>query len=296
MNLHIKHAELKKHLGIIGYRLSHTLSPVMHNLALKELQLPLIYGVMDVTEELLPSLISSLRSLHFRGANVTIPYKQIIMQYLDEISEEAEQIGAVNTIVNNNGRLIGHNTDAYGVFISLRQYEEEIKNSHVVIFGAGGATKATVYAIAKYFAPRRIIIVNRTEEKAKQIIDQFSQKFRLTKFFYMYNEEDIKREVEVASVIINTTSVGMKPMVNAMPLPPSAVIQKNHIVFDIVYNPIATMLLKIAKAAGARTINGVEMLLGQGARAFELWTHQTFPIDSARQTILQELSLTNANA
>lgn len=293
MNIPKLAAEQKKHLGIIGCQISHSLSPIMHNTVIQTLNLPMVYGVMDVTEEMLPSLISSMRSLHFRGANVTIPYKQIIMKYLDEISEEAEKIGAVNTIVNNNGRLIGHNTDVWGVYLSLQPYANEIKNNHVIIFGAGGATKATVFAVAKFFSPRYISIVNRTAGKAHQIINHFSPQYRLTKFSHLETELDIQREIEVAALVINTTSVGMKPNIHAMPISPNIVLQKNQLVFDIVYNPVETSFLKLAKSVEARTIGGVEMLLGQGARAFELWTHQEFPMSAARAVLTQEL--TNPN-
>lgn len=285
-----RHSEQQKFIGIIGHHLSHTLSPVMQTMAFKKLNLDFHYGVMDVTREMLPNLIASMRSLNFRGANVTIPFKQSVMKLIDEISEEAKVIGAVNTIVNNNGRLVGYNTDAHGVYISLAYYADEIKNNHVVIFGAGGAARATVYAVAKFFAPKRIMIVNRTLENAKVMAEEFTPKFRLTKFFYTNDTEMTLRELGVAALLINTTSVGMKPMVNAHPLPPNAVLQKNQIVFDTVYNPMDTLLLKTAAAVGAKTVGGIEMLLGQGAKAFELFTHHEFPMQAARETLINELT------
>ena len=214
---------------------------------------------------------------------------------VDEVSEEAKMINAVNTIINNNGRLVGYNTDAHGVYISLAYYAEEIKNNYVVIFGAGGAARATVYAVAKNFAPKRIMIVNRTLERAAAIAEEFGPKFRLTKFFSTNDHDVAKREINVAALLINTTSVGMKPLINFHPLPPNAVIQKNQIVLDIVYNPIETALLKIAYHSGGRTISGIEMLLGQGAKAFELFTHQEFPIHTAREVVLKELMQMNGN-
>lgn len=284
-----KFSEHQRHLGIIGHNISHALSPVMQSAAIKKLQLDYDYGVMDVTPEMLPNLIASLRSLNFRGANVTVPYKEKVIPLIDEVSEEAKMIGAVNTIVNNNGRLVGYNTDAHGVYVSLAYYSEEIKNNHVVIFGAGGAARATVYAVAKFFSPKRIMIVNRTLENAKLIAEEFTPKFRLTKFFFTNEHEVITREMSVAALLINTTSVGMKPLVNFHPLPPNAVIQQNQIVLDIVYNPIETALLRLAHQAGAKSISGIEMLLGQGAKAFELFTHNEFPINVAREAVLKEL-------
>lgn len=285
-----KFSEHQRHIGIIGHKISHALSPAMHTAAFKKLNLEYDYGVMDVNPEMLPNLIASLRTLNFRGANVTIPYKEKVIPLIDEVSEEAKMIGAVNTIVNNNGRLVGYNTDAYGILISLTPYAEAIKNNNVVIFGAGGASRATVYAVSKFFSPKRLIIVNRTLENAKNIAEEFTPKFRLTKFFPINDDEIISREINVAALLINTTSVGMKPLVNMHPLPPNAVIPKDQIVFDIIYNPMETTLLKLARAAGAKTIGGVEMLLGQGAKAFELFTHSEFPINIARDVIVKELA------
>ncbi|MCK9408598.1 MAG: shikimate dehydrogenase [Bacteriovoracaceae bacterium] len=290
-----KFSEHQRHIGIIGHKISHALSPAMHTAAFKKLNLDYDYGVMDVTPEMLPNLVASLRSLNFRGANVTIPYKEKVIPLIDEVSEEAKMIGAVNTIVNNNGRLVGYNTDAHGVYVSLAYYAEEIKNNHVVIFGAGGAARATVYAVAKFFSPKRIMIVNRTLDNARLIVEEFTPKFRLTKFFYTNEHEVITREIDVASLLINTTSVGMKPLAGLHPLPLNAVIQKHQIVMDIVYNPIETTLLKMAHAAGAKTIGGVEMLLGQGAKAFELFTHNEFPISTSREAVLKELMQSHTN-
>ncbi len=290
-----KFSEHQRHIGIIGHRISHTLSPVMHMTAFKKLNLDYDYGVLDVVPEMLPNLIASLRALNFRGANVTVPYKEKVIPLIDEISEEARIIGAVNTIVNNNGRLVGYNTDTHGLFNSLAAYSGEIKNSHVSVFGAGGAARATVYAIAKFFAPNRIMIANRTPENARSIAEEFAPLFPLTKFFFTNDDEIILRELSVASLIVNTTPVGMKPLVGFHPMPVKAHIQKHQIVLDIVYNPLETALLKIAHSAGARSVSGIEMLLGQGAKAFELFTHNVFPMDTAREVLFAELMHANGN-
>lgn len=287
-------SEEQKYIGIIGHRLSHTLSPVMHTAALKHLNVDFSYGVMDVRlRRMLPGLLVSLCALNFRGANVTIPYKQAVMPLIDEISEEAKVIGAVNTIVNDGGRLVGYNTDADGVHLSLASYAAEIKNNPVVIFGAGGAARATVYAVAKFFAPKRITIVNRTATNAKAIADEFGTVFPLIQLFYTNDSEMIAREVNMASLIINTTSVGMKPHVNSTPLPANTALRKDQIVFDIVYNPVNTALLTMAAEAGARTISGIEMLLEQGAKAFELFTRRDFPMHIAREAVMKELTQEN---
>lgn len=288
-----KFSEHQRHIGIIGHSIAHTLSPAMHTAAFKKLNLDYDYGVMDVDQDMLPNLVAALRTLNFRGANVTMPYKESVIPLIDEVSEEAKMIGAVNTIVNNNGRLLGYNTDAHGLYISLAYYIEEIKNSHVVIFGAGGAARATVYAVAKFFSPKRIMIVNRTLAAAQQIVDEFGPKFRLTKFFCTNDHDVATREMDVASTIINTTTVGMTPNTGVHILPAGAVIQKEQIVLDIVYHPLETALLRFARQSGARTVGGIEMLLGQGAKAFELFTHTEFPMNVAREVVIRELMQRN---
>jgi len=276
-------------LGIIGHRLSHTLSPIMHTAAFKSLQLNYTYGVMDVIPDMLPHLIAALRAMNFKGANVTVPYKQSVISLIDEVTEDASIIGAVNTIVNDGGKFIGYNTDVDGIVLSLTQYKKNIKESNVVIFGAGGATRATVYALAKYFTPATITLINRTAEHAQAIANEFSQRFPTTQFRFLTNEQSAQSIIESAVLIINTTSLGMKPYINTHPLPQQVKLHRSHIVFDVVYNPINTALLRIAEQAGATTINGVAMLLGQGAKAFELFTRTPFPMTVAREAVMKEL-------
>ncbi|MDD8017591.1 MAG: shikimate dehydrogenase [Bacteroidota bacterium] len=279
----------QRYLGIIGHRLSHTLSPAMHTAAFKKLNLDYVYGVMDVQSDFLPGAISSMSALNFRGVNVTVPHKQAVVPFLDEISKEAKIIGAVNTIVHNNGKLIGYNTDVDGVTFSLKKYSSEIMGKSVVIFGAGGATRATVYALVANFSPHRITLVNRTLDHAQKLVDVFQPQFPTTNFFVTNNDNTTIREIDSAILLINTTSIGMKPHVKIHPLPAKAVIQPKHIVFDIVYNPMYTSLLTMAHNSGARVIGGVEMLLGQGEKAFELFTNQHFPLETAREALSKEL-------
>jgi shikimate dehydrogenase len=282
-------ARTQRKIGIIGHRLSHTMSPAMHTAAFREKNLDFVYGVFDVNEEMLPPLLMSLKKRNFRGANVTVPYKQTVIPYLDAVSEEASSIGAVNTIVNNNGRLEGYNTDAFGVFASLLPFKERIEKKEIVILGAGGGARSAIYIIAKHFSPYSITIVNRTIQNAAAVAVEFEKKFAAIRFSGIAPDAEASKTVDRAALIVNTTTVGMKPNENILPLPVSSVLKNSHIVFDIIYNPLETMLLKKAKEAGATTISGMEMLLGQGVKAFELFTGNDFPVEVAREAVLKEL-------
>ncbi len=164
-------------VGVIGHPLPHTLSPAMHTAAFEELHLPFLYGVFDVVDDFLPSLVASLRMIGFAGANVTIPYKERIMPLLDRADEDARTIGAVNTIVSRNGRLEGYNTDVAGIQKSLEPFKDRFQNLPVVILGAGGGARAAAYALSKHFSPASVRFYNRTPERAERLAEQFREDF-----------------------------------------------------------------------------------------------------------------------
>lgn len=290
MIAHRVHFPFNRLTGIVGRSLGHTLSPLMHNTAFKEVNADFKYGVFQVRPEMIGHLFASVRKLSIRGVNVTIPYKQTVIDYMDVLSAEASAIGAVNTVVNENGRLIGYNTDAAGVENSLQPYAPSIAGTSVIVFGAGGAARAVVYALASAFSPAKIIIVNRTPDHAAAIAASFQEKFLQTTFVVTHSIESTMQEYRSASTIINTTSIGMYPDVHGTPLPDSVHISPDQIVFDIVYSPLETALIRHARAAGAQTISGLDMLLGQGAKAFELFTQLRFPWEAAHAAVLRELT------
>lgn len=277
-------------IGIVGRDLRHTLSPLMHTTAYKKLNVDYKYGIFQVEPKMVQSLIGALRSMNFRGANVTVPYKQAVMPFLDEITDEARIIGAVNTIVNVNNRLIGYNTDVYGIHQSLVKFTHTIKENNIVLFGAGGTARAAIYAVAKYFSPQQVTIVNRTESIAQSLAEEFGRIFPSTIFKHLSVNGTIKQEIDNAVLIINTTSLGMNPHSHGTPIPGSISISKNHVVFDVVYTPLETTLLRDAAVSGAQTISGIEMLLEQGAKAFELFTNLQFPMEAARMAVIHELT------
>ncbi|MDE3056818.1 MAG: hypothetical protein KGJ59_02535, partial [Bacteroidota bacterium] len=159
--------------GIIGQPLAYTLSPAMHTAAAKELRLPLVYGTLRVDDDVLPALIASLRAQRFKGVNVTIPYKEAVLPLLDEIKDEAAAVGAVNTIVNDHGTLIGYNTDITGIERSLNSKRDTMRQQSVLILGAGGAARAAAYAVAEFCSPQAITIFNRTRSRAEHLVQHF---------------------------------------------------------------------------------------------------------------------------
>ncbi len=265
------------------------MSPAMHTAAFKQLHLDYVYGVFDVNEEMLSPLLSAIRKQNFRGANVTVPYKEAVIPLLDKISEEASVIGAVNTIVNNNGMLEGYNTDAFGIFSSLNPVKEKIEGNNVTVMGAGGGARAAVYTIAKHFSPKSITIVNRTAEHAKSLAQEFGVKYNSIHFTGIGSDSGANHYIQDSKLIVNATTVGMKPNSTFHPLPPSCQLNSMQIVFDIIYNPMQTRLMAIAKEQGAKTIGGIEMLIGQGIKAFQLFTHSDFPVETARDVLMKEL-------
>jgi shikimate dehydrogenase len=283
------HTQSYQLIGIIGHPLGHTLSPVMHTAAFENLQLPYKFGVLDVTDEFLPALISSLRKCEIAGANVTVPYKQRVVPFLDELNEDASALNAVNTIVCREGRLLGFNTDSIGLQRTFEPVKEKIRNASVFILGAGGAARAALHAIAKGFAPGLVRVYNRTAARGTAVVAEFTKLFPRIRHECVTDTRTLQSVVSESSLIVNTTSVGMAPNVGAAPLSPDIRFSNQQIIVDIIYNPIETALLRRARSDGAQTINGVEMFVQQGAKSFELWTGKVFPIDLARQVVTQAL-------
>jgi shikimate dehydrogenase len=271
--------------AIIGDPVEHSLSPVMHNAAFKELGLNLVYVAFTVTSTELKTAVLGAKSLGLRGLNVTMPHKNAIIHYLDEVDSTAKSIGAVNTVLNNQGKLIGYNTDGSGAMIALQEngvYPEEKK---LVLLGAGGAAKAIAYQAAQDV--EELVILNRTAEKAKKLAEalkSFGAKVKAGTLSF----EVLKQELPTTDILVNATSAGMHPDVDISPVP-SDLLHSDLSVMDIIYNPLETKLLKDAKSAGAKVVSGIEMLLYQGAVAFEIWTNCPAPIEVMREAALNEL-------
>ncbi len=272
--------------GIIGDPIEHTLSPAMHNAAFKNKGVDYLYLPFRVKRQELGKAIEGMRALNIRGLNVTIPHKVAVIQFLDELDHLADRIGAVNTIVNNDEVLTGYNTDATGFLQALLEKGIEPKGKKVVILGAGGASMAISFILAERGSS--LVILNRTWDKAKVCADRISEIFQSEATALKLDRESLATALSGADILVNTTSVGMSPNINETPVT-SNLLKPGLVVFDIVYNPIKTRLQREAEAAGATVISGLDMLVWQGALAFEKWTGQKAPIDLMKREVIKVL-------
>ena len=277
-------------VGIIGHPIAHTLSPAMHTAAFKKLRIPFVFGVFDVTQEFLPALVKSLRTKNIAGVNVTIPHKQAVMGLLDNVTVDAAKVGAVNVIVCHDGTLTGYNTDVAGVTHSLASVRARLRGASILILGSGGGARAVAYSLSKEFSPRRIRIHNRSTERAETMAAEFQKLFPSVRFDTVADQQSFPSAITESTLIVNATSVGMSPNIDALPVPDHTIFSNQQIIFDIIYNPVETALLRKARASGAKVINGVDMLVYQGAAAFELWTGKKFPVELARSVLLDALT------
>ena len=259
--------------GVIGNPVVHSLSPVIHNQAFSATSFPGIYVPFQVQD--IGSAVDGVRALNIRGISVTIPHKESIVPYLDSMDEAARQIGAVNTVVNDQGRLTGYNTDAYGAMKALSE-KTVIRDKDVAIIGAGGAARAIGYGVLKEGG--RPHILNRSREKGEKLAE-----FLRVPFHPIEQLNQIP-----CDILINTTPVGMHPNVDDMPIS-KKLLNDHMVVMDIIYNPIKTRLLEAAEKIGAEVINGLPMFVYQGARQFELWTGDAAPVDLMREVVYEAL-------
>ena len=263
---------LNKFAGIIGYPLSHTLSPSMHNFIYQKLGIDVEYKKWEISPNNLKSHIEKINNENFIGANITVPYKEKIVPLLDEIRNEAKFTGAVNTIVKNNNKLIGYNTDVYGIEQTL---DIKLKNdviNNAVIFGAGGAAKAAFFVLLQR-GLNNLTIVNRTKSNALKMISKFNNVNCDQNIITLNEKSQIKSACLSADLIINTTILGMKGSgyEDISPID-STFIDSNSVIFDMVYNPTKTQLIKIALERNANIIEGLNMLVYQAIKSIELWT------------------------
>lgn len=275
--------------GVIGDPIEHTMSPVMHNAAFKKLGVDYAYVPFRVKKGELKGAIEGVRALNIRGLNVTIPHKVAVIPLLDELDPLAEKIGAVNTIVNNDGVLRGYNTDATGFLQTLLERGVEPRDKIIVILGAGGAARAISFILAERGS--HLVILNRALELvwAEELSKTLSLTIKKPVKALELNVKNLSMVLKSADIMINATSVGMSPDVDKTPVP-SELLKPDMIIFDIVYNPIKTRLLREAEAAGARTaIGGLDMLVWQGVLAFEKWTGKKAPPELMKGEALKAL-------
>lgn len=274
--------------GIIGNPVAHTMSPPMHNAAFKELRLDCVYVPFLVEEAGLVNAVEGIRAMNIKGLNVTMPHKLAIIPLLDNLDPLAEKIGAVNTVVNESGMLTGYNTDAEGFIKALLDNCIYKQGQRVVVVGAGGVSRAICFALAEH--EYEVSIINRTYIKALELADEVSHTFNKDIKAYEMNERNLKTILSGADILVNATSIGMDSTIGKSPVEPT-LLSPELFVFDTIYCPIETKLLKSAKNIGAKAIGGLDMLLWQGAIAFKLWTGFEAPFNIMKKELINILGL-----
>lgn len=263
--------------GIFGFPLGHTLSPLLQEAAFRALGIKALYLPLEMDRRNLLRVFRDLRNLLLEGFNVTVPYKETIVPYLDRLDVDSRTVGAVNTVKKVGRELVGYNTDVCGFLSALRECGRfKVEGKTALILGAGGAAKAVCYALAKARADK-IIVANRHRLRAQSLRDRFQGKFHRTRFEAVpLDLNGLKRGLRESDLLVNATSVGLRkgdpPLIPSMILP-----KKNLLVFDLIYNPRETKLLKAAKRKGLRTLNGLAMLFYQAVQSFEIWTGRRAP-------------------
>lgn len=265
-------------IGLIGHPIKHSYSPFIQNYALDLLNLDYIYLAFDVPTENLKNAVNGVLALGLKGLNVTLPHKEKIIKHLDELSEEASIIGAVNTVVNDHGKLIGYNTDAFGIHETLLPFRDKISGSKVSVIGAGGSARAVIYTLLRHFKPCELNIINRTQQRADSLVNDLSLKMRYDSFhtFELFPPDNVET-LNSSALIVNATTIGMFPEVEDTITDLDESFNEEQIVFDLVYNPTKTNFLKLAESQGAKVVGGLQMLIAQAAKSFELWTGVEMP-------------------
>jgi shikimate dehydrogenase len=273
--------------GIFGYPIGHSLSPLMHNTAFAHHGLDALYLPFAVHPTHLEIAVKSIVALHIRGVNVTIPHKQAVMPWLDDVSPEARLIGAVNTIHLRDGQLHGYNTDGIGFLRALEEAGSEVAGRSVMLLGAGGAARAIAVQLC-LSGIHRLYLANRTPTRAEELARFLKQNVPHADISLVsMGASSLVAHLPHSDIVVNATSVGMHPG-DPMVLP-STELGPRHLVCDIVYRPLHTPLLRAAQQQGARTVDGLGMLLHQGAKAFEIWTERAFPLALIRARLLEAL-------
>lgn len=279
------HTEL---IGLLAYPIRHSSSPTMHNEAFAYLGLDYAYLAFEVGQDALEDAIKGLRALQMPGANISMPNKAAVIPYLDKLSPAAKLCGAVNTIVNENGVLTGYNTDGIGYMQSLKDNQIDVIGKKMTIAGSGGAASA-IQVQAALDGVAEISVFNIKDkfwENAKASVEKINSQTNCKIALHdLADLEKLKAEMADSYLFTNATGVGMKPLEGQTYIPDPSYFQPDLIVTDIIYSPSETALLKMAKEAGCRTMNGMGMILFQGAAAFELWTGQKMPIEHIKNVL-----------
>jgi shikimate dehydrogenase len=275
--------------GIIGHPLDHSISPQMHNAVYEKLGLNYCYLPIPAKPQDLEMALEGIRNLHFEGVNVTIPYKEAVIPHLDEVTRIARLIGAVNVILIQDGHLIGYNTDGPGFIDSLKEDAGfNVKGKNAVVLGAGGAAKAVTMMLAQEKI-KTMAITDVIYEKAEKLCEYINSHYDIAPYACPIKSAELKKMISNCDLLVNTTPIGMHPRADRMPIDDSYEIPEKAVVYDLVYNPMETKLLKWAKSKGAKAVSGLGMLIRQGALAFSLFTEEEAPEKVMKEAALKAL-------
>ncbi len=280
-----------KTLCVIGDPIEHTMSPAMHNAAIKALGLDLVYVAFHVKPEMLKQAIEGFRALGIAGINVTIPHKVAAMQWLDEVDPVARAIGAINTIKYEGGKLSGRNTDADGAARAMMAAGVALKGSKAAMLGAGGAARAVGFALAREGASVRIVYRREDASMAADLARDIRGIFPSASIdTVLMDNAGIGEACRDSTILVNATPIGMHPRSDETLVDPTF-LHGRLCVFDVVYNPLETRLVKDARKAGCKVVLGIDMLIYQGAMALEWWTGKDAPVDIMKRAALDRLGL-----
>ncbi|MEK0326601.1 MAG: shikimate dehydrogenase [Nitrosopumilus sp.] len=272
---------------LIGHNVEYSLSPEIHNAAFQALGIRAVYIVLNIPPPILPDLISSFKRIGVSGFNITIPHKESIIPLLDKVDSMATKTGAVNTVISKGRKLYGYNTDVYGVLKPLQSRGVNIKKSKALILGGGGTARACATALASNGC-KEITILNRDARRAERLATSVRKAFHIKCHHSALNKISSSKAIEDCNLVFNATPVGGRNLEEETPIPTNN-LTEGHVVFDAVYRPYKTKLLRLAEKKGSMTIPGFEMLLEQGAASFELWTGLDAPKEVMRDNLMKSL-------
>ncbi len=277
--------------GLLGSPVAHSISPMMHNESFRQLNLDYVYLAFDVGTDTLETAVNGLRALNVRGFNLTMPDKNLMAVLCDRLSPAAQICGSVNTVVNDNGILTGHTTDGIGYMRAVKEAGHDIVGQKMTLLGAGGAA-TSILTQAALDGLAEISVFNRRgsrDERLKQIVSNLRECTSCRIRIFDYSDHSVlRREINDSSILTNGTSVGMAPDTKRSVITDKSMFHKDLIVYDVIYNPRETLLMKLAREAGCQTHNGLYMLLYQGAEAFKLWTGEEMPVSLIKETYFSE--------
>ena len=270
--------------ALLGFPAHHSMGPAIHNTAFEELKLPFVYVAHDVAPADLAAAIAGTRALGYRGLSITMPHKVAALDFVDEVDATARAIGCINTVVNDHGRLLGYNSDGQGALDALARAGIAISSRRVLVLGSGGAARAVAMTVALHGRPAELEVLGVVEDELAHLGRDIGEKSAIQPRAQRLDDTTLAAAVERAEVLLHCTPVGMTPE-KERTLVPRNLLRPELAVFDAVYNPRRTLLLKEAAALGCRVVEGMEMFLGQAMVQFELWTGQPAPAEAMRQVI-----------